>query len=288
MPDLSSQLPRDLAQRTKFARLGPPSNQVPVLLAHPDWQTPAPTVLWMHGRTANKELDPGRYLRWVRAGIAACAIDLPGHGERFDPALQQPDRTLDVLSQMVGELDHIVEALADPHWAHAGRSLFDLDRLALGGMSAGGMATLRRLCDDHPFVAASVEGSTGWLAGLYLPQNYPNLVESPGIKRWAVTHDPAKVAELDPFDRIATFRPIPLLALHSQADEMVPWPVQEAFLNALRRQYSTQGADPDLISIRTWPRTGAPQEHVGFGQVSNDAKNIQTNFFRKAFHFPEP
>jgi len=34
----------------------------------------------MHGRTANKELDPGRYLRLIRAGIAVCAIDLPGHG----------------------------------------------------------------------------------------------------------------------------------------------------------------------------------------------------------------
>lgn len=284
MPDLSSQLPRDLASRARFVRLG----EIPVMLAHPDWERPAPTVLWMHGRTANKELDPGRYLRWIRAGIAACAVDLPGHGERLDPALQNPDRTLDVLAQMVGEIDQVVEALADPRWTHAGQGLFDLDRLGIGGMSAGGMVTLRRLCDDHPFKAASVEGSTGWLGGLYFPQHFPGVMGATGLKRWAVTHDPSKVSGLDPFDRIASFRPIPLLALHSQADKMVPWVVQETFLNALRRQYESQGADPSWIEARTWPRTGAPQEHVGFGQVSNDAKNAQTDFFRRTLSEPRP
>jgi len=74
-----SRLPSSLASRAKSVRFG----DVPALLAHPDWETPAPVVLWMHGRTVSKELDPGRYLRWVRAGIAACAVDLPGHGERF-------------------------------------------------------------------------------------------------------------------------------------------------------------------------------------------------------------
>ena len=84
-----AQFPSYLAERSRTYKFG----EIPVLLAHPDWDRPAPVVLWMHGRTANKELDPGRYLRWIRAGFAACALDLPGHGERAAPELQASERT---------------------------------------------------------------------------------------------------------------------------------------------------------------------------------------------------
>lgn len=59
MDDRFARFPSDLAWRTRAARLGP--SRVPALLAHPDWTTPAPVVIWMHGRTVSKELDPGRY-----------------------------------------------------------------------------------------------------------------------------------------------------------------------------------------------------------------------------------
>src|SRR5258705_8599575 len=125
-----ARFPADLARRARSVRLGP--SNIPTLLAHPDWATPAPTVLWLHGRSVNKELDPGRYLRWVRTGIAACAIDLPGHGERAVPEMQQPARSLDVLDQVIPEIDQVIEALADP--SHGG--VFHLDRLGIRGMSA--------------------------------------------------------------------------------------------------------------------------------------------------------
>src|SRR5205823_7492008 len=103
-----TQFPTYLAERARTYKFG----DIPVLLAHPDWETAAPTVLWLHGRTANKELDPGRYLRWIRAGIAACAIDLPGHGERYDAEFQHPRRTLDVLEALQDEIDRVAGALA--------------------------------------------------------------------------------------------------------------------------------------------------------------------------------
>jgi len=31
----------------------------------------------------------------------------------------------------------------------------------------------------------------------------------------------------------------------------------------------------------TWPTTGAPDEHIGFGLKSNDAKNAQTDFLKR-------
>lgn len=216
----------------------------------------------MHGRTVTKEIDPGRYLRWLRAGIATCAIDLPGHGERLDPALQSPDRTLFVVGQAIGEIDHVIEDLAHPRFAGA----FDLDRAGIGGMSAGGMASLRRLCDPHPFVAAAVESTAGDFSAMQYLKSFP----------------PDLVASLDPIRHLADWRPIPFLALHSEADEWVPVRAIRAFVETLNRHYEASGADPDLARLVTWPTTGAPHEHAGFGRVSNDAKSLQTDFFSAA------
>lgn len=254
--------------------------RTPTLLAHPDWERPAPLVFWMHGRTVNKELDPGRYLRWLRAGIATCAVDLPGHGARADPVMQTPRRTLDVLAQMRAEIDGIVAALQGPEY----KGIFDTSRMAIGGMSAGGMIALRRLCDPHPFHCAAVECTTGWLGGLYFPQAADGDQESPvGAApaihpRWLVDHDPQVVRRLDPMEHLAKFRPIALLAMHTRADQVVPFSTMEQFIHRLREHYIQLGASPGLVQLHAFDRTGAPQEHAGFGRLSNDAKNIQTAF----------
>lgn len=269
MIDRFAQFPRSLAERARTLRFG----DIPVLLAHPDWATPAPLMIWLHGRTVHKELDPGRYLRWIRAGIAACAIDLPGHGERGDARLQSPRGTLDVLEQGVGEIDRIVEHLSSPEFERT----LDVDRLGIGGMSAGGMITLRRLCEDHPFLCAAVEGTTGWLDGLYHAREAG--LHEPAA-RWTAPHPRERVRALDPMEHLEGFRPIPLLALHSRADAVVPFEGQERFVEALRRRYERAGADPGLVELRTWERTGAPEEHNGFGNAANDAKNAQLEFLR--------
>jgi alpha-beta hydrolase superfamily lysophospholipase len=275
--DRFTRLPAYLAERSRIVRLGRAG--IPALLAHPDWLSPTPTVLWLHGRTAHKELDPGRYLRWIRAGIAACAVDLPGHGQRADPDMQTPERTLDVLEQVIPEIDVVVESLADPwepppaldlHPSTQPREpLFDLDRLAIGGVSAGGMAALRRLCDpDHPFRCAAVESTTGDLSFLYHPD--PS-------RPWPRTHPPHRVAKLDPMLHLNRWKPIPVLALHSESDRVVPIAGVRRFLDALRGAY---GSSRELVRLVTWPSTGAPEEHAGFGRVSNEAKNLQTAFLR--------
>lgn len=264
-----AQFPRDLGARARSVRFG----DVPALLAHPDWKTPAPIAIWLHGRTANKELDPGRYLRWIRAGIGACAIDLPGHGERASPELQEPGASLDVMATALAELPSVLESLAGPEY----RGVFDLSRVALGGMSLGGMITLRRLCDPHPFTCSAVEATCGWLGGLYFPADH-GLAST---ARWPVEHDGARVRPLDPWEHLSAFAPIPLLALHTEADALVPVAPQREFVRRLRERYAAAGAAPDLVEFTTWPRTGAPQEHIGFGKFSNDAKNLQTSFLAR-------
>lgn len=274
MDDRFRQFPRDLASRARNTALA----GVPTLLAHPDWASKAPFVLWMHGRTVNKELDPGRYLRWIRAGIAAVAIDLPGHGERYDESLQSPVRTLDVIEQAVGEVDTVLAALA----ASDAAPYFDFTRAGIGGMSAGGMVTLRRLSDPHPpslpqgFAAGAVEGTTGWLEGLYFPEK----AGLPRADRWLVEHPEDKLLRLDPMRHLSTFTPIPLLALHSKADQMVPWEGMSIYLERLKANYRARGENPSKIEIHTWDSTGAPQEHAGFGKFANDAKNMQVDFLK--------
>jgi dienelactone hydrolase len=270
LDDRFAQLPRALRDRSIITRLAqadsPSGEPIPALLAHPDekWHSPgatpalAPVVIWMHGRTVNKELDPGRYLRWVRAGIAACAIDLPGHGERFSEAYQHADHTLQLIKQAAAEIDAVLNDLAHPRFNGA----FDRSRIALGGMSAGGMVALHRLCADHPFTCACVEATAGALDFMKGRDFYREPLAT----------------ELDPIRHIASFRPIPLLALHSRADEWIPVEAISTFLDALRLHYKFSGADPATIELKTWERTGAPNEHYGFGTAANEAKNTQTDF----------
>lgn len=267
-----TKLPRSLQERSVFDRLG---DDVPSLIATPEGDGPFPFVLWMHGRTVYKELDPGRYLRWVRGGIAAVAVDLPGHGERFVPGSHDPERTPAVVEQMVEEVDGVLRSLRERY------PTLDMSRAAIGGMSAGGMATLRRLCDPHPFVAAAIEGTTGDLTALYTPSDGSN------GKEWPVDHDDRTIAPIDTLRYLDGFRPLPLLALHNEGDELVPIEVQRSFLAQLSEHYKTESADVGLIKLHTFSETGAPQEHAGFGRYANDAKNIQLAFLRSTFRLEE-
>jgi len=265
-----TRFPRSLARRARTERLGP---GVPTLLAHPDWERPAPVMFWMHGRTATKELDPGRYLRWIRAGVAACAIDLPGHGQRLDPAFHRVSSTRDLLERVLPEIDAVLGSLSDPRFG----GVFDLDRVGIGGMSAGGMATLRRLCEPNSFRCAAVESTTGDLGSLF----------SHGDRAGGGV-DAGRLARLDPMANLDGLAPIPLLVLHSEADAMIPWPIQSRFLEALAARYARAGADPALIRVMTWAQTGAPGEHAGFGRYSNEAKNAQTAFLVEHLLGPNP
>lgn len=253
MPDLSG-IPASLRRSARWLRLA----GVPALVAHPDFgQGPdhpvrsRPWMLWIHGRSVHKELDPGRYLRLLRAGIASVAVDLPGHGERREAWAEDLANTLRMLAQMVGEIDSIVDA------ACATEGL-DLERFGIGGMSAGGMATLARLCRPHRFACAAVECTTGsW--------------------RWQtniVRGDPGTLASLNPVGNLDGWRPIPLLVLHNRLDGWVPLEGQEEFLAALRKRYD----DASRITVHVYDETGAPYEHAGFGRMGADAKDRFTAF----------
>lgn len=255
MPDLG-QLPLSLRSQSRWTRLA----GVPALLIHPSARAaqgthgagpPAPLLVWMHGRTANKELDPGRFLRLLRAGIGVASLDLPGHGERADPALMEPAATLEVVERMEAELDGVIDAAIR-------EGPFDPCSLAIGGFSAGGMVTLRRLCRPHPFRAAIVEATTG---------------------DWRFLHhrsdlDAERIARVNPIEHLEGWRPLPILILHAEHDEWVPIESQRRFAEAL----VARGVPRGLVEFHAFPRTGAPHEHIGFGRFASRAKDLGAEF----------
>jgi alpha-beta hydrolase superfamily lysophospholipase len=237
MPEIGGGLPTSVRERARFETFA----CVPALVVHPSFApdaegavTRAPVLFWMHGRTANKELDPGRFLRLVRAGIATVSLDLPGHGAR----------------EMAVEIDSVVEAALATGW-------FDDTRLAIGGMSAGGMATLIRLCRAHTFRAACVECTTGSFAW----------------QRNRAMFEPQRAARLDPIQHLDAWRAIPLLVLHNTLDAWVAVEGQREFVETLR----ARGLAREVV-MHEFGETGAPHEHSGFGRFAAEAKDRQTEF----------
>ncbi len=261
MPDFSARLPASLAARTRDLRLG--ARGVPALVVDPTppagaqgHDAPPPMLLWMHGRTVDRHLDPGRYLRLMRRGIGVCAIDLPGHGDRFDPEMQRPEAMPRILREAFEEIDDVLDEAITVGG-------FDPKRIAIGGMSAGGMIALARLADpERPcrFAAAAVECTTGsWRT----------------LPWWPLA---SRVADLEPAARAASWPAIPLLALHNRFDEWVPLRSQEAFIEAIRPRYEPPVGDPDALEFVVFEKTGAPQEHAGFGRFAADAKERLVEF----------
>ena len=253
-----SPMPKSLRDCARWVRLA----GVPSLLMHPDYGGQAeirqrPFLLWMHGRTAHKELDNSRYLRMIRAGMACVAIDLPGHGERSEPHMQTSERSMEVIEGMVNALPGMRDALA----AHPG---FDLERAAIGGMSLGGMVALARLCRPHIFKAALVEATTGdWT---HLP---------------SALHDPVRADAMEPTRHLDRWQPTPLLALHAELDEWIKIEWQRGFIERLRGVNA-----PASTELVVYPRTGAPHEHIGFGSYAPQAKDAGVQFL--ASHLLRP
>jgi predicted peptidase len=185
-----------------------------------------------------------------RAGIATVALDLPAHGERAVAQKQTSQFSLEVIEELLGEIPSVLEALKQfPE--------FDLSRCAIGGFSLGGMTALASLCQPHAFSAALIEATSGdW-----------SEMES-------AKHDPVRAARLEPLRHVDSWKPIPLMALHSSEDEMVPVAPQRAFIEKIRAQ------TPANIPVvwEEFAHTGALKEHIGFGLFAAHAKTIGTQF----------
>ena len=178
--------------------------------------------------------------------------------------MQKAGHVLEVVLKMVDELDEVTDEAVNQLGA-------DPERLGIGGMSAGGMATLARLCRHHPYRAASVEATTGnWRAQARMPMLRASQA--------------AAIASLDPLEHLDHWREIPLQAVHCRADEWGSFAGQQAFITALRDRYR----DPGQIEFTVYDRTGAQHEHAGFGLFAAEVKDRQRLFFMQQLGTASP
>ena len=226
---------------------------VPCLLVRKD-EAPRPFLFWIHGRNADKELDPGRYLRCVRRGINVCAVDLPGHGQRIEAALQERNRLLDVIVQMADEIDRVLEGLGELEG-------FDLHSGAIGGMSAGGMVAITRLLHPHSFRVVVLEATGG---------SWRHLLNTPFCEN--MNKDEFKT--MDPMNHLEEWVDLPVVAFHSRHDSWIPFKTESEFIEAIKMQSS----NPTEIELVAFDHTGAPGEHIGFGRESAFVKEVQIDF----------
>ena len=245
-----------LPMRLRTVSLEALIGEVPCLLVRGSSE-PRPFLLWMHGRTADKELDSGRYLRYVRRGINVCAVDLPGHGARFDENLQDARRSIEVVLQMVSEIDCVLEGLGE-------LGGFDLRNAAIGGMSAGGMATIQRLLKPHDFNVAILEATAGNL------ESMRDLPLCDGLSS-------EEFHKLNPMEHLTQWRDIPVMAFHSRHDQWIPYSGQQEFMQSLK----DKNEHPEQVELVSFDHTGAPYEHVGFGRESAFVKELQVEFVEK-------
>ena len=190
-------------------------------------------------------------------------IDLPGHGEREDPERQTPEAVLDVVLQASEELDAVCD--------EAARQLdADPTRIAIGGMSAGGMAAIHRATPPHAYAALTLEATSGAWSHLPMATN-----SSPDLR--------SRVETADPIRNLAGWRPIPVLSVHARYDTWIPQTEQWKFLDAIESL-----GDPALIHRVRYDRTGADAEHAGFGRYSADAKEQQCRFLTECLFAGAP
>lgn len=226
---------------------------VPCLLVRQD-DTPRPFLFWMHGRTADKEIDPGRYLRCMRRGINVCAVDLPDHGQRFTDRQFRKENILGIIQQMSAEIQPVLDALST-------QGGFDIDHAAIGGMSAGGLTAVYHLCSPHTFKAVVLEASGGAWRHLRNSDLLSHLTAE-------------ELEKVNPMNHLGSWTDIPLIAFHNKHDIRVPFETTSDFIDAIKEI----SPNPEHIELVAFERSGAPDEHIGFGRESAFVKEVQVEF----------
>jgi len=186
-----------------------------------------------------------------------CAVDLPGHGARFDESLQTSDRILEVVLQMAHEIESVLSGLSNFEG-------FDMNAAALGGMSAGGLVAILHMLREHPFRAAVLEATGG---------SWEPLRNLPMCK----TLSDEEFDTLNPINRLDGWRDIPVVAFHSRQDAWMPFRAESDFIDAIKKRSSF----PEDIELVAFDHTGAPEEHMGFGRETAFVKEVQVDFLAK-------
>ena len=134
-------------ERTRLGR-------IPALIVRPAARSVAlPTVLWLHGFGADKEVHLPELCRFGEAGLLAVGIDAVGHGQRrFVDLPSQFSRSSPAsvevfhscVRQTVAELPELIDLLV-------GRGSSDPARIAVAGVSMGACMVYAAIAGERRF-----------------------------------------------------------------------------------------------------------------------------------------
>ena len=82
---------------------------------------------------------------------------------------------------------------------------------------------------------------------------------------------------VNPMNHLDSWRDIPVIAFHSRHDSWIPYETESEFIQAIKEQAS----HPQEIEFVSFDRTGAPDEHRGFGRESAFVKEMQLDFLAR-------
>lgn len=180
------------------------------------YHAPLPTIFFYHGFLSSKEIYSYFGYTLAKAGYRVILPDAQLHGARADG--DEPKRLASfwrILQSNVDELELLKESFV-------ARGLADGERLAVAGVSMGGMTTLASLV-RFPWVkvAACLMGS-GYFSTLSATL-YPNYQQEDAEQREAFRQHHAPLLSWDVSDKVAQIADRPLFIWHGEQDDVVPF-----------------------------------------------------------------
>ena len=131
--------------------------RIPALIVRPTGRPVAlPTVLWLHGFGADKEVHLPELCRFAATGLLAVGIDAVGHGQRrfiefssqFSRSSPESVELFDsCVRQTVAELPELIDLLVE-------RGSSDPARIAVAGVSMGACMVYAAIADERRIRAA--------------------------------------------------------------------------------------------------------------------------------------
>jgi cephalosporin-C deacetylase-like acetyl esterase len=216
-------------RRIEFTSRG---DRVPARLLLPTrGASPHPLILLQHGAGGSKDAE---YLEvaapWVAAGAAVVTIDLPLHGERYNPKFSE--RLLENVEAGLSLTDPAARAVPATKFAteYARQAVSDL-------MCCLDAATTLPEIDAERIVYAAF--SFGGILGTLFCALDPR----PRAVALAVTGGGFGPTALDPASYVARIAPRPVLILGARNDEIVRPPLTEALFEAAGEPKSLQWFD---------------------------------------------
>jgi fermentation-respiration switch protein FrsA (DUF1100 family) len=224
-----------------------------------------PVVFYLHGFTVDRRDGLSLGYRLAESGFYFVAVDAPMHGERRDErldALLEGDGDLvypagtgldvfflvhEIIVQLVQDVAWLIEYLHQDSRA-------DTSRVGVTGASMGGMATFYlAACNPQVQVAVPMIGIPAFA------QRWADVVlEASAYEEWNAAMEGAQeetarrnefMAAIDPFDKIKTFPPRPLLMICGDQDLAAPKKYSVDLYRMLKPVYA---AHPERLRLKIY------------------------------------